>query len=345
MAEPIDFKYPFDSVEPDMPFSLRQNTQMKAVVLEAFGGPEHLICRQSNKPRPESSMLLIKVMASSVNPIDCKLRRDGTLAGIELPVILGLDAAGIVEEVGTGCSRFKKGDEVFYTAPIEKNRMGTYAEYHLIHEDLVAIKPPALSFIEAAGLPLAGCTAWQTLFERGHLQLGETILIHAGAGGVGSLAIQMAKAAGARVLATCRKANRDLVANLGADAVIDYRVEDVTRAVQSVVGSHALDVVFDTVGGVTIANSLSLLKPGGRILSIAASDSVLGTAYRKNIDLHLVYVTRSRQLMEHLSALIENGKVRPVIDLVLPLEQIGEAHKRLEAGGVRGKIIIETTLS
>ncbi|EQD42082.1 NADPH:quinone reductase Zn-dependent oxidoreductase, partial [mine drainage metagenome] len=193
-------------------------------------------------------MLLVKVIAASVNPLDYKLSRDGSWAKIEPPVILGSDACGIVEEAGAGCTRFRKGDEVFYTAALDRHRMGTYAEYHLVHENLVVTKPPSLSFLEAASLPLAGCTAWQALFDRGHLHLGETILIHAGAGGVGSHAIQMAKAAGARVLATCRKANRDLVSNLGADAVIDYRIEDVTRAVRSVIGPDALDVVFDTVG-------------------------------------------------------------------------------------------------
>ncbi|MHB1544232.1 MAG: quinone oxidoreductase family protein [Gammaproteobacteria bacterium] len=318
---------------------------MKAIVLEAFGGPENLVYRLNSKPRVEPGMILVKVMAASVNPLDYKLRRDGAWAGIELPVILGSDVSGIVEEVGPGCTRFGKGDEVFYTAAIDKHRMGTYAEYHLVHESLAVTKPSSLSFIEAASLPLAGCTAWQALFDRGRLHLGETILIHAGAGGVGSLAIQMAKAAGARVLATCRKANRDLVSNLGADAVIDYRVEDVTRAVRSVIGSEALDVVFDTVGGTTIANSLSILKPGGRILSIAASDSVLGTAYRKNIDLHLIYLCRSRQLMEHLTTLLANGTLHPVIDSVLPLDRVGEAHKRLEAGGVRGKVVLEVAKS
>ena len=323
-----------------MPFSLRQNPQMKAVVLEAFGDPDHLVYRAHGKPRVEPGMLLVKVMAASVNPLDCKLRQDGSWAGLAPPLILGSDAAGIVEEAGPGCTRFRSDDEVCYTSAPDKRYMGTYAEYHLVHENLAVHKPPALSFIEAASLPLAGCTAWQALFDRGHLRLGETILIHAGAGGVGSLAIQMAKAAGTRVLTTCRKTNRDLVANLGADAVIDYRVEDLTRAVQSVVGSEALDLVFDTVGGQVVADSLKLLKPGGRIVSIAASNSVLGTAYRKNIDLHLVYLERSRVLMEQLTALVARGTLHPVIDSVMPLDRVREAHKRLEAGGVRGKIVL-----
>lgn len=314
---------------------------MKAVVLEAFGGPEGLIYRSVSKPQVEPGMLLVRVVATSVNPLDCKLRRDGTWAGIQPPVVLGSDAAGIVEEAGAGCHRFRKGDEVFYTAAPDPRRSGTYAEYHLVPESLVARKPISLSFTEAASLPLAGCTAWQALFERGHLSLGETILIHAGAGGVGSLAIQLAHAAGARVLATCRKANRDLVAHLGAQAVIDYRVENVGRSVQAVIGAESLDVVFDTVGGPIIAESIPILRPGGRILSIAASQSVLATAYRKNLDLHLVYLSRSGGLMRKLETLIGDGVVKPVIDTVLPLERADEAHKRVEAGGVRGKIVLE----
>jgi NADPH:quinone reductase-like Zn-dependent oxidoreductase len=323
-----------------MTFSLRNNIQMHAIVLDAFGAPESLTYRLQPRPKPAPGTLLVRVLAASVNPIDYKIRRNGAWSDIRPPAIIGTDAAGIVEETGIAVTRFRKGDQVFYTAEIAQSCPGTYAEYHVVPENLVAYKPGNLTFEEAASLPLAASTAWQALFERGRLQVGETVLIHAGAGGIGSLAIQMAKAAGARVITTCRKSNMDLVVRLGADVAIDYRVENVANSVRKMIGAEAVDMVLDTVGGPAFAQNLELVKPHGQILSITASDTALGQAYRKNVDIHLISTTRSGSRMEKIARLVENSQVKPVIDSIYPIEKTAEAHWRLESGGVRGKLVL-----
>jgi NADPH:quinone reductase-like Zn-dependent oxidoreductase len=323
-----------------MTFSLRTNLQMHAVVLDAFGGPESLTYRLQPRPKPGPGSLLVRVMAASVNPIDYKIRLNGAWTDIRPPAIIGADAAGVVEETGIGVTRFRKGDEVFYAAEISQMTPGTYAEYHVVPETLVAYKPGNLSFVEAASLPLAASTAWQALFERGHIEIGDTVLIHAGSGGVGSAAIQMAKAAGARVITTCRKSNVDLVVRLGADVAIDYRVENVVDAVRKIIGADSVDTILDTVGGPVFAQNLELVKPRGRILSITASETPLRRAYQKNIDLHLIRATRSGSLMEKIARMVGAGLLKPVVDSVYPIERTDEAHGRIETGGVRGKVVL-----
>ncbi len=323
-----------------MTFSLRTNLQMHAVVLDAFGGTETLTYRLQPRPKPGPGSLLVRVMAASVNPIDCKIRQNGAWTDIQPPAIIGTDAAGVVEETGLGVTRFRKGDEVFYTADLSQLMPGTYAEYHVVPETLAAYKPGNLGFVEAASLPLAGSTAWLALFERTHLEVGETILIHAGSGGVGSLAIQMAKAAGARVITTCRKSNVDLVVRLGADVAIDYRVENVVDSVRKIIGSDAVDAILDTVGGPVFAQNLELVRPHGRILSITASETALGRAYVKNLDIHLIRMTPSGSLMDKIARMAGTGQLKPVIDSVYPVERTDEAHGRIESGGVRGKVVL-----
>ena len=315
---------------------------MKAMVITAFGGPE--VFEQHDIPRPEPGIgeLLVRVRATSVNPVDCKIRQDGGWAGVSPRAVIGYDAAGVVEEIGPGVKAFKPRDEVFYT-PLIFGGQGTYAEYNVVSESIVAAKPRSLSFIEAASLPLAGCTAWDGIIGFGQVQLGETVLQHAGAGGVGSLAVQMAKAAGARVLSTCRGSNADLVKSLGADVTIDYRAERFEDAVLRATSDRGADLVYDAVGGDTLSRSVQVTRPRGRLISIVDTSGDLNTAFLRNLTVSFLFMERAGYKMEALKTLVERGQLKPVIDSVMPLERVAEAHRRLEAGGVRGKIVLEVS--
>jgi NADPH2:quinone reductase len=315
---------------------------MKAMVLRDFGGPELFETKEMSVAEPGPRQLLVKVHATSVNPVDYKIRKAGAAYGIKVPVIVGFDVSGVVRKTGSAAQDFKVGDEVFYS-PMISGDGGTYAEFNVIDEALVAFKPRNLSHIEAAGIPLAGGTAWDALVTRGRLQAGETVLVHAGAGGVGSLAVQIAKAAGARVLATCRRANIDLLEKLGADVIIDYRAEDYVEAVGRETQGEGVDLVFDTVGIDTMARSVNITKPFGRIVGIVDTDVSFRGAYRKNLTFHLEFSPRYRAKLDFLRVLLERGQLKPVIDSVMPLEKVAEAHKKLEQGGVRGKIILEVS--
>lgn len=313
---------------------------MKAMVITAFGGPEVFEKRDIPKPKPGIGELLVRVRATSVNPVDYKIRRNGGWAGVLPPAVIGYDAAGVVEEIGPGVKTFKPGDEVFYT-PLIFGGQGTYAEYNVVDESIVAAKPHSLNFIEAASLPLAGCTAWDGIIGIGRVQLGETVLQHAGAGGVGSLAVQMAKAAGAQVLSTCKGGNADLVQSLGADATIDYSENKFENSVLRITSGRGVDLVYDTVGGDTLARSIQASRPHGRLISIVNTSGDLNAAYVKNLSVSFHFMERAGYKMEALKTLVDQGQLRPVIDSVMPLEQVAEAHRRLEAGGVRGKIVLE----
>jgi NADPH2:quinone reductase len=306
---------------------------MKAMVIRDFGGPEVFEEREMTDPSPDPDQVLVEVKATSVNPIDFKIRRGGRRA-FQMPAILGWDAAGVVLEAGSRVTALKPGDEVFYTPDI--NERGTYAELHAVAADLATLKPANLSFQEAAAVPLAGSTAWDALIERARVLPGERVLIH-GAGGVGSLGIQIAKASGAWVAVTCGDYDFDLVRKLGADLPIDYRNQDFTRVLEE----GSLDVVFDTVGGDTLARSAPLMVPRGRMAVIITHSGDFGMTYHKNITLHMVMLSRSGEKMEHLKNLIEWGRLKPVIDSVMELGQVAEAHRRLEKGRVKGKIVLQ----
>jgi NADPH2:quinone reductase len=191
-----------------------------------FGGPELFERREVETPQPGAGEILVRVIASGTNPVDAKLRTDGTWANLEPPVILGFDASGVVEQVGNGVNDFAAGDEVYYTPEIFGNQHGTYAEYNVVPASIVARKPRNVTHIEAAAIPLAGGTAWEAIVRRLQVQVGETVLVHGGAGGVGSFAVQIAKACGARVLATAGASNQDTLRELGTDVAIDYSTQD-----------------------------------------------------------------------------------------------------------------------
>src|SRR5688572_20804134 len=227
---------------------------MRAMVIKTFGGTEVFEQREVPKPVPESKQVLVRVFATSVNPLDCQTRRGDYAASVRLPAIIGSDVSGVVDVVGGAVTDFKVGDEVYYTPRIFGGD-GSYAEYHVADESIIAHKPRNISHFEAASLSLTGGTAWETLVTRGGLQVGESILIHAGAGGVGSIAIQLAKAIGANVFTTCSRQNVDFVRSLGADYVIDCRSEDYVEVVRRETSGKGVDFVFDTIGGDTIERS------------------------------------------------------------------------------------------
>ncbi|MCU7496835.1 MAG: zinc-binding dehydrogenase [Ignavibacteria bacterium] len=314
---------------------------MKAMVITGFGDAGVFEQRELPKPEPGIGELLVKVYAASVNPVDYKIRTNGSWA-VTPPVIIGYDASGVVEKCGPGVKDFKPGDEIFYTPIIEQGH-GTYAEYAVVHEDIVALKPKNISFLEAAGLPLAGCTALDAIVNLARVKPGENVLIHAGAGGVGSFALQLAKISGARVATTCSPKNIDLVRSLGADIAIDYRKEDFAKAFFRETGGELADVVFDTVGGDTTARSMEITKKFGRIVSIVNISGNINAGHRKNIVLYLLFLERAKHKIEMMRTLVEEGKIRTAVDSVFPLNRVADAHRKIEQGGVRGKIILQVS--
>jgi NADPH2:quinone reductase len=312
---------------------------MKAVVIRKFGGPEELVLTDAAKPTPRPGEVLVRVKAASVNPVDYKIRRDGAWAGLPMPAILGYDAAGVVEALGAGVEHLKTGDEVFYCARIF-GRQGTYAEYHVEAAELVAKKPPQLSFQEAASLPLATLTAYDAVITFFQTQPSDTVLIHAGAGGVGAFAVQLAKAAGARVLATGRRENEALIRSFGADEVIDYRQEKFEEAVNRLTDGVGADAAYDTVGGDTLSRSIQCVRPYGKLATIVNVDGSIDGMQIRNQTLYFGFLERTRDKIQTLAKLAGRGQVRPVIDSVFPLEKVADAHRKIEKGGMKGKIVI-----
>ncbi len=314
---------------------------MRAVVLTAFGGPECLELQEVERPSPGPGEVLVRVMAAGTNPVDAKIRASGRWAGIQPPAILGYDAAGIVEAVGPGVTDLRPGDEVFYTPEIFGNRWGTYAEYNVVPAAIVARKPQGLSWAEAAAIPLAAGTAWEAIVRRLQVRPGETVLIHGGAGGVGSFAIQFAKAAGARVLATASAANLPILRQLGADVALDYRADDVVQAALAETGGAGVDAAFEVEGTNLVARVLPAVRPFGRVATILAPQGDLGPLAFKNITLYGIFLTRERRRLEEMRPLFERGQVRPLVDAVLPLAEVRQAHQRLDTRHGRGKVVLQ----
>jgi len=316
---------------------------MKAMLLKSFGGPESFELRDLPKPVPHAGQVLVRVHATSINPLDFQVRRGDYPDLVPLPSITGHDVSGVVEAVGPGVTSFAPGDEVWYTPQIFDGP-GSYAEYHVAAEGIVGKKPPSLSHLEAASLTLVGGTAWEALIGRAALRVGESILIHGGAGGVGHVAIQLARAMGAQVFTTVREANFEFVRSLGADVVIDYEKEDYVDKIMQETGGRGVDVVFDTIGGDTLARSPDALAQLGRVVSIVdiAKPQNLVQAWGKNASYHFVFTRQNRGKLDELSALVERGQLRPHVGAVYSLADIPLAHARLESpnNGIRGKIAI-----
>jgi NADPH2:quinone reductase len=316
---------------------------MKAMILKSFGGPDSFELSDVPKPVPQAGQVLVRVHATSINPLDYQVRRGDYPDLVPLPAITGHDVSGVVEAVGPGVSAFAPGDEVWYTPQIFDGQ-GSYAEYHVAAESIIARKPASLSHLEAASLSLVGGTVWEALTVRAVLRVGESILIHGGAGGVGHVAIQVAKAMGARVFTTVREANADFVRSLGADVVIDYTQEDYVEAIMRETAGHGVDVVFDTIGGDTLSRSADALAQLGRVVSIVdiAQPQNLVQAWGKNASYHFVFTRQNRGKLDELSALVERGQLRPHVGAVYSLADIPLAHARLESAnnGLLGKIAI-----
>jgi NADPH2:quinone reductase len=316
---------------------------MKAMLLNSFGGPQAFELTDVPKPVPGAGQVLVRVYATSINPLDYQVRRGDYADLVPLPAITGHDVSGVVEAVGPGVTSFVAGDEVWYTPQIFDGP-GSYAEYHVAAENIVGKKPPALSHLEAASLTLVGGTAWEALVVRAALRVGESILIHGGAGGVGHVAIQLAKAIGARVYTTVREANAEFARGLGADVVIDYEKEDYVDAILRETEGRGVDVVFDTIGGNTLSRSPDVLAQLGRVVSIVdiAQPQNLVQAWGKNASYHFVFTRQNRGKLDELSAMVARGQLRPHVCAVYSLADLGLAHARLESPnhGIQGKIVI-----
>ena len=310
-----------------------EKPMMKAVVIHAFGGPEVLKVEDVPRPEPKEDEVLIRVIAASVNPVDAAIRQ-GYLAriiGDKLPLIPGMDAAGVVEKTGAKMSKFEAGDPVyaFFTLASE----GGYAEFVLAKENEVAPKPKALPYEQAAAVPAAGSTAWKALVETANLSAGQTVLIHGGSGGVGHFAIQIAKARGARVIATASTANQDFLKQMGADVAIDYtksKFEDIAKDV---------DVVLDAVGEDTLKRSYGVVKKGGIIVSIV-DDPDKAALDARGIRGISIRTDPKASVLEELTRLIDTKKVTPVVSQVLPLSEVVKAHEQIATRHTRGKIVL-----
>jgi NADPH2:quinone reductase len=316
---------------------------MKAITLQSFGGPEAFELRDVPKPVPKAGQVLVRVHATSINPLDYQVRRGDYPDLVQLPAVTGHDVSGVVEDVGPGVTAFLPGDEVWYTPQIFAGP-GSYAEYHVAAEGIIGKKPASLSHLEAASLALVGGTAWEALVVRAALRVGERILVHGGAGGVGHVAIQLAKAMGARVYTTVREANCQFARTMGADVIIDYEKEDYVDAIMGDTSGHGVDVVFDTIGGNTLSRSPDTLAQLGRVVTIVdiAQPQDLVQAWGKNASYHFVFTRQNRGKLDELSALIERGQLRPHVGAVYALADIPLAHARLERpnNGIQGKVAI-----
>ena len=314
---------------------------MRAMITPQFGGPDLFEERDVERPQPAPGEVLVRVVAAGTNPVDAKFRAAGDSRGLEAPVILGADVSGFVEEVGPGVTDLAVGDEVYYTPEVSGPRAnGGYAEYHVAKANIVARKPASLSHEEAAAVPLAGGTAYEAVVRRLGVKVGETVLIHGGAGGVGSFAVQIARSAGARVLATAGPDNQEMLEELGTDVAIDYTRQDTVEVALDYTGGTGVDAVFDTVGGETMVDSIPATRPFGRLATILGAQGDLTALYQKNQTLYGVFLLRERARLEEMARLIERGQVRPAVDRVLDLREVGKAHERLDSGHGRGKIVL-----
>ena len=308
---------------------------MKAIVLSDWGGAENFAIQDVPKPIITPDEVLVQVKAFGVNPADFKTRTGTTpySKNYTYPIILGWDMAGEVVETGSNVTKFKPGDAVYGMVNFPQPG-NTYAEYVAAPAAHLAHKPAEVSFEEAAAAPLAVLTAWQALTEHGHLKAGDKLLIQAASGGVGHLAVQLAKAIGAYVIATASGKNEAFVRSLGADEFIDYTTTNVEEVV------HDVDLVFDTAGADTVFTSAKVLKPNGHLISIAygAMDNIL--AIRPDIQAERTQVHTTGSDLETINQLIIDGKLKITVSQVLPADQIAEAHQQLESRRTTGKIVL-----
>ncbi len=305
---------------------------MKAVVLKEYGDVNVLSYEDVERPAPNADDILVKVENIGVNPVEWKIRSGlGKEFGLKLPYILGTEISGTVEEVGADVKNFKVGDEIF--GSINMMRGGGYAEFALAKESEIAHKPKNVDFENAAAIPVGSLTAWKAIFETANLQSGQKILIHGAAGGVGSMAVQLAKAKGAYIYATASGKNEEFVRNLGADEVIDYtktKFEDVVKDV---------DVILDTIGGETQERSFEVLKKGGFLVSLVAPPSE-ELAKKFEVKAEMIQSGPNGKRLEEIAKLAADRKLKTHIETVLPLSEVKKSQTLSESGHARGKIVL-----
>jgi NADPH:quinone reductase-like Zn-dependent oxidoreductase len=308
---------------------------MRAVVQHSFGGPEVLQWTEIERPVPLPSEVLVRVHASSVNPIDVMVRSGALPLLGEPPFVLGWDISGVVEEVVPGVTRFAVGDEV-YGMPFFPRAGGGYADYIAAPSRQLALKPASVDHERAAALPLVGLTAWHSLVDVAHIRSGQRVLIHGGGGGLGHIAIQIAKARGAHVTVTASVSKHEFVRDLGADRVVDYRTVDFTDV------AHDIDVVLETVGGDYGERSLRCLAPEGLLITVVERTNTALKAKTEAAGMRFVGLTVEPDYLglQALADLVDSGHLHPNVQHVLPLAEAAKAHELIEAGRTTGKIVL-----
>jgi len=309
--------------------------KMKAVCIHSFGGPEVLKLESVDIPQPKEDEVLIRIHAASVNPVDYKIRagKYPPVKEQQLPKVLGRDVCGTIERCGSAVQSFTEGDAVY---AMLDGGSGGYAQYATLKADLCSRKPASLDYSQAAAIPLAGLTAWQGLFDEGNLHAGQRVLIHGGAGGVGHLAIQFAKAKGATVCTTVSSQDMEFARSLGADEVVDYKTERFEEKL------HDVDLVFDLVAGDTQERSWSVLKDGGTMISTLAKPSDIKAREHHARATNYVAHPDGAELAE-IARLVDSGKVRPCVLATYPLADAAAAQQRLEREHPHGKVVLQVS--
>jgi len=334
-------------------------SMMKAAVLRDFGDPENFQIQDLPRPVPAAGQVLVRIAASSLNPIDYKLRGGGRDMAPDAPTVLGCDMAGVVVETGPGTAGFAPGDRVHGCVGGVKGLQGTYAEYVAADARLLAKVPAGLDLRRAAALPLVTLTAWEGLVDRARIRPADTVLVHGGAGGVGHVAIQIAKAKGARVVATVSSpAKAALARDLGADETVDYRAETPDAYVARLTGSRGFDIVFDATGGSDPGTSFQAARLNGQVVTIVSTFTAdLTPMHLKGLSLHVVFmpipmlydpvdipIDRAHQgrILAEAAALVEAGRLRPLLDpRTFTLADVAAAHRHLEGGHAVGKVVLD----
>ena len=329
---------------------------MKAQVLAQFGPDSQFELTDIPQPLIRPGKLLLEVKATSLNPVDSKIRRLGYPISPQLPAVLHGDVAGIVKEVGEGVTGFNVGDHVYGFAGGVKGHGGALAEYMLVDARLVTLKPKSLDFIHAAALPLVCITAWEGLIDRAHVQPGQKVLIHGATGGVGHIALQIAAIKGASVYATASsKEKGDIGSRLGAKEIIHYREESPADYVKRLTGGEGFDIVFDTVGGSNIDESFKAAANNGQVITIVAMSSHdLTPMHQRGLTLHVVFMplplltgkgqAHHGQILRQIAQWVDEGKLTPLVDPThFSLRDVNAAHKYFESGKHTGKIVIEVS--
>ncbi len=307
---------------------------MRAVRIHQYGGSENLVLEEISRPEPADDEVLVAVHAAGVNPIDWKLREGYARERLplQMPAILGTDISGVVEAVGSRVGKHKVGDAVFSMLGL----FGAYAEYVVVPAELVAPKPKNLTHLEAASVPLAALTAWQALFVQGGLKEGQRVLIHAGAGGVGGFAVQLAKSCGATVYATASSGNHSYVESLGADHLIDYTAGPFEQKLEDI------DLVVDLVGGESTARSLTVLSEGGRLVQLVPSDiPVAELAQKMDRQASFMSTSPDGDMLSQISKLFDEQALQTNIAHHFSLAAVAAAHESSQSGRTRGKIVID----